>query len=150
MLDGMRFDELPRNWPSLPLDDRRIAAGVIDLVLGRGERLNRSLLVLPCDRSGTAIPAPCVISEVDWPSPFGCRRRALQFLRDIPAPGFVVAVSARRRLPEQLVQAWLRTTENVLDDAGRSLLAFGVADLDRVEIVGGRAGREGCPGAQAG
>ncbi|WP_264887114.1 hypothetical protein [Dietzia sp. NCCP-2495] len=146
----MRFDELPHNWPSLPLDDGPLAAGVIDLVLGGGERLNKSLLVLPCNDSDAAIGVPCVISDVDWSAPSPCRSQALSFLRDLPAPGFVVALSARRRLPTHLVSAWLRTTEDVLDDSGQSLLAFGVADLDRVEIVGGRAWRNGSLGAQAG
>ena len=31
---GMRFEDLPDNWNTLPLDDAPLAAGVIDLVLG--------------------------------------------------------------------------------------------------------------------
>ena len=45
----MKFEELPENWNTLPLDDGRLAAGVIDLVVGYRDRLRHSLLVLPCD-----------------------------------------------------------------------------------------------------
>lgn len=150
MLGGMRFDELPCTWPSLPLDDEPTAAGVIDLVLGPGARLSNSLLVLPGDRCDAEIPVPRVITDVDWSSPSPYRKRLLRAHRDFPASGFVVALSARRRLPENLVRSWLCSTEDVLHDSGRTLLAFGVADLDHVEIVGGRACRDAGAEAHAG
>ena len=37
----------------------------------------------------------------------------------------------------------LRTVEDTLDASGQHLLAFGVADMDHVEIVGGRAAHNG-------
>lgn len=146
----MRFEELPENWTTLPLDDAPLASGVIDLVLGDRERRADSVLVLPCDQSDVALPAPAVIGHVDWDAPYAGRLAGLQFMTELPVPGFVVALGCRRRLPDRLVRGWLRTVEDLLDDSGQALLAFGVADLHAVEIVGGRATRNGSMGSLAG
>lgn len=146
----MRFENLPPNWTTLPLDDAPLAAGVIDLLTGYQDRLLNSLLILPCDNLDRGIPSPIMVGEVDWSEPTTARRETLGFLPQIPAAGFIVAVASRRRLPDRLVRGWLRTVEDTLDASGQALLAFGVADLDRVEIVGGRAAHNGSLGAVAG
>lgn len=145
----MRFDELPENWTTLPLDDAPLAAGVIDLIADYRARLNNSLLILPCDEFDRGTNSSIVVGETDWAEPAPTRRQNLQILREIPAPGFIVAVTSRLRLPDNLVRGWLRTVEDTLDASGQALLAFGVADLDRVEIVGGRAAHNGSLGAMA-
>ncbi|HJC58843.1 MAG TPA: hypothetical protein H9755_00725 [Candidatus Dietzia intestinigallinarum] len=139
----MRFENLPENWTTLPLDDAPLAAGVIDLLMGYRDRLLNSLLILPCDDLDRGIPSPIMVAETDWAEPATTRREVMDFLPQIPAPGLLVAVSSRRRLPDRLVRGWLRTIEDTLDASGQALLAFGVADLDRVEIVGGRAAHNG-------
>lgn len=146
----MKFDELPENWTRLPLDDAQLAAGVIDLILGHADRLRNSMLVLPCDQYDVGLPAPLVVGDTDWTETYAERRRGLAVLPQLPAAGFVVALSSRRRLPDRGVRGWLRSVEDALDDSGQSLLAFGVADIDSVEIVGGRAARNGSLGAMAG
>lgn len=146
----MRFDDLPDNWTSLPLDDAALAAGVIDLVVSPADRAGNAMLILPCDEYDIGLPSPIVIGDTDWAQSARERRENMSVLSQIPAPGFVVALSAKRRLPDQIVRAWLRTIEDELDASGQSLLAFGVADLDTVEIVGGRAARNGSLGACAG
>ena len=146
----MNFDELPENWTTLPLDDAPLATGVIDLVLGHRDRINDSLLILPCDEYDAALPTPIVMGGVRWTESYAGRRAGLTFLPDVPAPGFVVALSSRRKLPDRVVRGWLRTFEDLLDVSGQALLAFGVADQDTVEIVGGRAVRNGSLGAAAG
>ncbi|MBB0967960.1 hypothetical protein G6016_03100 [Dietzia aerolata] len=143
----MRFENLPENWTTLPLDDAPLAAGVIDLVVGFRDRLRNSLLILPCDHRDVGLPAPVLASDVDWSEPAPLRREKMSLLPQIPAAGFVVALSARHRLPDQLVRGWIRTVEDTLDASGQALLAFGVADMDHVEIVGGRAARNGSLGA---
>ena len=146
----MRFEELPENWTSLPLDDAPLAAGVIDLVIGHRDRLRDTLLLLPCDEYDFGLPSPILVSEVEWLTPSLARRETMSVLSQIPAPGFVVGLSSTRRLPDMVVRGWLRTVEDELDASGQALLAFGVADLDGVEIVGGRAARNGSLGAAAG
>lgn len=146
----MRFEELPENWTSLPLDDAPLAAGVIDLVIGHRDRLRDTLLLLPCDEYDIGLPSPILVSEVEWLTPSLARRETMSVLSQIPAPGFVVGLSSTRRLPDKVVRGWLRTVEDELDASGQALLAFGVADLDGVEIVGGRAARNGSLGAAAG
>lgn len=146
----MRFEELPENWTSLPLDDAPLAAGVIDLVIGHRDRLRDTLLLLPCDEYDFGLPSPILVSEVEWLTPSLARRETMSVLSQIPAPGFVVGLSSTRRLPDKVVRGWLRTVEDELDASGQALLAFGVADLDGVEIVGGRAARNGSLGAAAG
>ena len=139
----MRFENLPENWTTLPVDDAPLAVGVIDLLVGYRDRLLNSLLILPCDDLDRAIPSPIMLTETDWAEPATTRREVMDFLPQIPAPGLIVAVSSRRRLPDRLVRGWLRTIEDTLDASGQAMLAFGVADLDRVEIVGGRAAHNG-------
>ncbi|MFN3602877.1 MAG: hypothetical protein ACK4UY_15955 [Dietzia sp.] len=146
----MRYDELPENWTRLPLDDAPLAAGVIDLVLGHADRVRNSMLVLPCDEYCVGLPAPLVVGETDWSETYAERRRGLAVLPQLPAAGFVVAVSSRFRLPDRMVRGWLRSVGDVLDESGQALLAFGVADLHGVEIVGGRAAGNGSLGAMAG
>ncbi|WP_291085595.1 hypothetical protein [Dietzia sp. UBA5065] len=146
----MRFDDLPENWTSLPLDDAPLASGVIDLVIGYRDRQRDTMLILPCDQHDVAVPRPILIGEIDWAQSDGDRRRATSVLPQIPAPGFVLALSSKRRLPDGIVRGWLRTVEDQLDASGQSLLAFGVAHLMGVEIVGGRAARNGGLGAVAG
>lgn len=146
----MRFEDLPENWTTLPLDDGPLAAGVVDLVVGSRDRLRDTMLLLPCDEYDVGLPAPVLVSDTDWALPYPDRRASLEILSLLPAPGFVVALSARRRLPDRVVRGWLRTIEDELDSCGKALLAFGVADLESVEIVGGRAVHNGSLGALAG
>lgn len=146
----MRFENLPQNWTTLPLDDAPLAAGVIDLLVGYQDRLLNSLLILPCDDLDRGIPSPIMVGETDWSEPATARRERLEFLSQIPAPGFIMATTSRRRLPDRLVRGWLRTVEDILDASGQALLAFGVADMSRVEIIGGRAAHNGSLGAVAG
>lgn len=146
----MRFEDLPESWTTLALDDGPLAAGVIDLVVGYRDRLRDSLLLLPCDEYDVAMPSPFIVGDTDWTLPYADRRAALEVLSLFPVPGFVVALSARRRLDDRVVRGWLRTVEDELDACGKALLAFGVADADSVEIVGGRAAHNGSLGALAG
>lgn len=146
----MRFEDLPENWTQLPLDDAPLAAGVIDLVVGGADRCRDSLLLLPCDEYDVGLPAPILVGDTDWQQSAAKRRDAMSVLSQIPAPGFVVAVSSRRRLPDTVARGWLRTIETELDSSEQALLAFGVADLDSVEIIGGRAAHNGSLGALAG
>lgn len=146
----MRFEDLPENWTTLPLDDAPLAAGVIDLVIGYADRLHDSLLVLPCDDHDVALPTPILVGGADWGQSSAARRDALSFLSGLPTPGYLVALSSRHRLPDKIVRGWLRTVEDELDSSGKALLAFGVADASSVEIVGGRAARNGSLGAVAG
>lgn len=146
----MRFEELPENWNTMPLDDGPLAAGVIDLVVGYRDRLRNSLLILPCDEYDVGLPAPLLAAEADWSEPACDRQESMRILPEIPASGFVIALSARHRLPDPLVRGWLRSVEDTLDASGQSLLAFGVASLGGVEIVGGRAAHNGSLGAKAG
>ena len=146
----MNFDELPQDWTRLPLDDAPLAAGVIDLILGHADRLRNSMLLLPCDQNDVGLPTPLVVRQNDWSETYAERRRALAVLPQLPATGFVVAVSSRHRLPDRLVRGWLRAVEDVLDDSGQTLLAFGVADVDSVEIIGGRAAGNGGLDSMAG
>ncbi|MGN0102517.1 hypothetical protein [Dietzia sp. CH92] len=146
----MRFEDLPDNWTTLPLDDAPLAAGVIDLIIGHHDRGRNTMLILPCDEHDVGLPAPVLVSDVDWLCTSRERREAMAVLPAIASPGFVLGLSARRRLPDEVVGRWLRTIEDELDASGQALLALGVADVDTVEIVGGRAVRGRQPGRAAG
>ncbi|HMT51534.1 MAG TPA: hypothetical protein PKC36_15445, partial [Dietzia sp.] len=77
----MRFDDLPENWTSLPLDDAPLASGVIDLVIGYRDRQRDTMLILPCDQHDVAVPRPILIGEIDLEL-LETTRRIWPFLRD--------------------------------------------------------------------
>jgi hypothetical protein len=45
----MSFENLPKNWPTLPLTDPALADDVVDLVVSDEQRANRCIGVLICD-----------------------------------------------------------------------------------------------------
>ena len=51
MMLRMSFDDLPDNWPELPLTDQRLLADVLDLVVSEQSRRDGALYVLLCDEN---------------------------------------------------------------------------------------------------
>jgi hypothetical protein len=45
----MGFEDLPRDWVDLPLDDRVLVTDVLDLVVSLQDRLDGALALLLCD-----------------------------------------------------------------------------------------------------
>lgn len=59
----MSFDDLPENWHDLPLDTPGLAADVVDLVLGEGDRAGGCLGFVLSGPDGR-MAQPCVLDDV--------------------------------------------------------------------------------------
>jgi hypothetical protein len=64
-MEVMSFDDLPDDWADRPLDDPKLVADVLDLVVLDRDRLARSLAVLLCDERHRLLQ-PCLISDPDY------------------------------------------------------------------------------------
>lgn len=60
----MSFDDLPQNWPDLPLDTPGLAADVADLFVGHRDRLGGCVGLL-LTKSDLTMGQPAVINDVD-------------------------------------------------------------------------------------
>jgi hypothetical protein len=91
----MGFEDLPREWVDLPLDDPQLVGDVLDLVVSLQDRLDGGLALLVCDAEHRLV-LPCVISDLDYLAPEHQRRRALRTVVDaIGVEGSLVAAIAR-------------------------------------------------------
>jgi hypothetical protein len=59
----MSFDDLPENWPELPLDTSGLAADVADLVVSARER-DAGCLALLLTHADLTMAQPCVVSDL--------------------------------------------------------------------------------------
>lgn len=131
----MTFENLPTNWPELPLTDPVLAADVVDLALGHQDRLHNSMLVLLCD-DDLRVLQPCMIDGLDWNCTARLRRDTFRFLTHLPLGGVIIAISSRRQLPADVADRWLRAAHSVLAEDGPPLLHFfSAAAGDQPELV---------------
>jgi hypothetical protein len=91
----MGFEDLPRQWVDLPLDDPRLVTDVLDLVISLQDRLDGGLALLVCDAKHRLVQ-PCMISDLDHLAPEHQRRRALRsVIAQFGGEGSLVAAIAR-------------------------------------------------------
>ncbi|MGB5951867.1 MAG: hypothetical protein WBG57_05035 [Ornithinimicrobium sp.] len=72
----MSFEDLPANWPSMPLDDPVLARDVLDLCVTHADRVQGGLAVLVL-RPGLTLAQPIFVAG---PMPPAGRRAALSSL----------------------------------------------------------------------
>ena len=80
-MSGMTFEDLPKDVRNTPLTDRRIAADVIDLLIGDGDRRAGCVALMVCDEEHRGI-MPIVLSDVPHDADLG----ALVTLLDLLLP----------------------------------------------------------------
>jgi len=131
----MTFEDLPENWPDLPLTEPTLIADVVDLLLGASDRVRDSLLYLPCTESDTGVPSPIIIDGSNWRCTAGERRQTLAHLAGIGFPAAVVAVSSYSPVDAGVVSRWHTAAREELDMAGVRLLGFCSASVDEVRFV---------------
>lgn len=92
----MGFEDLPRDWVDLPLDDRALVTDVLDLVISLQDRLDGALALLLCDARHRLVQ-PCVIGDLDMLAPEDERRRTLRTIVEVMGgQGSLVGAIARR------------------------------------------------------
>jgi hypothetical protein len=69
-LSDMNFENLPADWPTIPLTDPDHIADVLDIFVGRRDRVIGSLLILICDEQRRPVQ-PIVINDVTSGGPRG-------------------------------------------------------------------------------
>jgi len=96
----MTFQDLPADWPSMPLTDPRITDDVLDLVVSGRDRDQGALIVLMCDPADRLVQ-PCAVSDVNGPrsglSQFEIIDPIARALRDIEPEGSLLVAIARGR-----------------------------------------------------
>jgi hypothetical protein len=66
----MNFENLPAEWPTIPLTDPRHIADVLDIFVGVRDRMAGSLLILICDDQRRPVQ-PVIINDIDAAVPGG-------------------------------------------------------------------------------
>ncbi len=66
----MNFENLPAEWPTIPLTDPHHIADVLDIYVGVRDRMAGSLLILICDEQRRPVQ-PVIINDIDAGVPGG-------------------------------------------------------------------------------
>lgn len=66
----MNFENLPAEWPTIPLTDPHHIADVLDIYVGVRDRMAGSLLILICDEQRRPVQ-PVIINDIDADVPGG-------------------------------------------------------------------------------
>ena len=99
MMHRMSFDDLPDNWPELPLTDQRLLADVLDLVVSEQSRRDGALYVLLCDEHARLMQ-PMAIDLLEAPADPDARRQLMASVIDVTKHlgekgSYVVAIARR-------------------------------------------------------
>lgn len=128
----MTFEDLPQNWPELPLTTPGLASDVVDLFLPVRDRVRNSLLLLLCDETDRIVADPVVINDVPWSASAEQREAPFRALAHFPGLHVLVALSSRAMLRPELVERWRDTARRSLEHVGISMIGFHSADTRRV------------------
>ena len=130
----MTFEDLPDNWPTLPLTEPQLLADVLDLVVGHHDRVGESFVVLACDED-VRLVQPCVIGPDPGPCDPETVRAFLDALRtglDHVERGTLIVATARARglTPTPDDHAWFAATQEAIDGTSWTLSSTHVVTLD--------------------
>lgn len=64
----MRFDELPKSWPTRPVTDPEIFEGVIDLIVTEQSRVGGAVYAILCHPDGRLLQPICIDGAGPQPS----------------------------------------------------------------------------------
>lgn len=111
----MNFQNLPDNWPTIPLTNPDHIADVLDMFVGRRDRMVGSLLILICDEERRPMQ-PVMINDIDagWPDddhvPLS---RIAQQVADLRPEATVLCAIARqgRTRASRTDQRWAQSLE---------------------------------------
>lgn len=131
----MTFEDLPPRASEIPLTNRRVAADVIDLIIGDTDRATGCVAVMICDSEDRGIQ-PILLHDVPPDSDAGGLSQLLDMLLPLVAAngGSVLIGRGRPRgtAPDDLDRAWHQVA---IDRCARhevDLLGYHVATADGV------------------
>lgn len=131
----MTFEHLPDTIKALPLTDRRLAADVIDLIVGDSDRADGCLGLMVCDAHDRGV-RPIVLPDI----PHDADPSAVATLLDQLLPGvarqrgslLVGRGRPRGGVPNDVDRAWHQQTIDSCAAHGVPLLGFYLATRDGV------------------
>jgi hypothetical protein len=131
----MTFRDLPPDLRDRSLTDRRLAADVIDLIIGDEARASGCVAVMLCDDLDRGVQ-PVVVSDVPEDATSDGLRQLLELFLPVVAEdrGSVLVGRGRRRgtAPNDLDREWHQQAIDSCAAAGVRLLGFHVATRDGV------------------
>ena len=134
-MSGMTFEDLPKDVRNTPLTDRRIAANVIDLLIGDGDRRAGCVALMVCDEEHRGI-MPIVLSDVPHDADLGALVTLLDLLLPLVVERGGSLLLGRGRpgcgVPTDVDRAWHQQTIESCRAHGVRLLGFHVATRDGV------------------
>lgn len=99
----MNFENLPADWPSIPMTDPDHIADVLDIFVGTRDRVVGSLLVLVCDEQRRPLQ-PITIGDIDGMRPAEALPRLRHLAETIAGMNadatVLLAIARRGRLHE--------------------------------------------------
>jgi hypothetical protein len=94
----MTFQDLPADWPSMPLTDPRITDDVLDLMVSGRDRDQGAIILLLCDPADRLIQ-PCAVGELDDSQEAWTHREIIepfaQALENLEPEGSILVAIAR-------------------------------------------------------
>lgn len=131
----MTFEDLPPRASKIPLTDRRVAADVIDLIIGDTDRATGCVGLMICDDEHRGIQ-PIVLHDVPDDADATGLAQLLGLLLPLVSErrGSVLIGRGRRRgtMPNDIDRAWHQTAIDLCGRAGVPLLGFYLATGDGV------------------
>ena len=134
----MTFEDLPQDVRDVPLTDHRIAADVIDLLIGDGDRRAGCVALMVCDEEHRGI-LPIVLSDVPHDAELGALVSLLDLLLPLVVERGASLLMGRGRpgggVPTDVDRAWHQQTLDSCRAHGVRLLGFHIATRDGVTAL---------------
>ena len=130
----MTFEDLPKNFITLPITTPGLAPDLVDLFFRETDRAADSLLLIPAGEDGI-VPrdvGPIVIGGVDWRCPDPERERTLRHLAQLGIPKAIVAFGSERWIAPHVLRRWRDTAATQFTAGGTEVVGVFVANMSEV------------------
>ena len=132
---GMTFEDLPPRASKIPLSDRRVAADVIDLIIGDTDRATGCVGLMICDSEHRGLQ-PLVLHDIPADAEASglaqLLKLVLPLVRENDGSVLIGRGRPRGRVPDDVDRAWHQRTIDLCEEAGVPLLGFYLATGDGV------------------
>jgi hypothetical protein len=131
---GMTFEDLPPRASTIPLTDRRVAADVIDLIIGDTDRATGCVGVMICDDEHRGVQPLVLHDMLDDAEASLVQLLGLLLPLVVERKGSVLIGRGRPRgtMADDVDRAWHERAIDLCGQAGVPLLGFYVATSDGV------------------
>lgn len=132
---GMTFEDLPPRASEIPLTDRRVAADVIDLIIGDTDRATGCVGLMICDSEHRGVQ-PLVLHDIPADADASGLAQLLRLILPLVTDNGGSVLIGRGRphgsAPDDVDRAWHQRAIDLCGEAGAPLLGFYLATADGV------------------